>query len=154
MAACYLEPRRLHGILFCTTTFLCWFLFFRLDGFGLPLGGAHVVFRVLLEGHNPQDVATSLGGRVGLISNRQLILDAGRTSTTRRGRLGNRMSKGSVIFLAVSGRSSEVTSNARSRSFSLRALASCFNLIIHRCKWIFVNISSIYLKNNNKHVCT
>jgi hypothetical protein len=62
MAACSLEPCRLHSFLFCTTTFLHWFLVFRLDCFGLPLDGALVVFKVLLDGHNPQDVATSLGG--------------------------------------------------------------------------------------------
>ena len=66
----------LHLFISCTTTFLCCFLLFRLDGFGLSLGRAQVVFRVLLDGLNPQDVATSLGG-VGLISNRQLNLDAG-----------------------------------------------------------------------------
>ncbi len=52
--------------------------FFRHDFFGLHLLVlAILVFRFLLDGHNPQDVATSLGGCVDLIGNMQRNLDAG-----------------------------------------------------------------------------
>ena len=42
--------------------FIAGFFVFRLGCFGVPLRGALVVFVVLLDGHYPQDVATSLGG--------------------------------------------------------------------------------------------
>ena len=97
MAACYLEPCRLLPFLSCTTTFLFWFLVSRLDCFGLPLVGALVVFTVLLDKHNPQDVTTSQGG-VDLMSNMQLNLDAGTHFNYRRWKIGKPNVEGLGFF--------------------------------------------------------
>ncbi len=130
--------------------------FFRLDCFGLPLGAAMVVFKVLPDGHNPtQDVFTSLGG-VDLISNMQLNLDAGTHFNYWRGKIGVKPNiEGAGYFL---GSWRLVVGRKRSRT-ELVVSASRASLLLHpnnsiyRCKWISINISLPYLKNKNKHAC-
>ncbi len=74
-------------------------LVFRLDYFGHPLVVLGV-FRFLLDGHNPQDVATSLGG-VDFIGTKQLDLDAGTHFNYRRWKIGIPNIESPGYFLGV-----------------------------------------------------
>ncbi len=81
-------PRHLRMFSFCTTSFFFRAVFLRHEFFGLPLLIlAILVFSFLLNGHNPQDVATSLGG-VDLIGTWQRNLDAGTHFNYRRWQIG------------------------------------------------------------------
>jgi hypothetical protein len=108
MAACYLEARGGAVYVFPPTATLFSVLFFRLDCFGLPLG-VLVVFRFLVDGHNPQDVATSFawGGLDRYQGTKLGCVDAGMHFKDRRWKSGITNIEALVIFLAFGGSSSE-----------------------------------------------